>query len=153
MSTDSSTRHRVSPKFIGSRICDRWRPQPRIHWHRASSPQGSYNNNGRCLLRFHHGPILDAPLFSHTHCWYEVDMCDTESIRRAWFAVEQDIRQGWVLAPPLFNIFFAAVINVAYTRFKADKNSRDALVHLSKRTGAGRWGGATAGEPALMTLL
>ena len=37
-----------------------------------------------------------------------------------WFAVEQSLRKGYVLAPLLFHIFFAAVINVAYTCFKAD---------------------------------
>ena len=43
-----------------------------------------------------------------------------------------------VLAPILFNIFFAAVISVTYTRFKADKDIMDALlVHLRKKKGAG----------------
>ena len=50
-----------------------------------------------------------------------------------WFAVEQGIFQGCVLELLLFNIFFAAVINVAYTRFKADKGIMDALVHLRKK--------------------
>ena len=50
-----------------------------------------------------------------------------------WFAVEQGLRQGYVLAPLPFNIFFAAVINVASTRFTADKGIMDALVYLRKK--------------------
>ena len=67
-----------------------------------------------------------------------------------WFAVEQGLRQACVLALLLFNIFFAAVINLASTRFKADEGIMDALVHLRKKRGAG---GATAGESALATPL
>ena len=45
-----------------------------------------------------------------------------------WFPVEQGLRQGRVLAPLQFNIFFAAVIHVALTRSEADKDIIDALV-------------------------
>ena len=54
-----------------------------------------------------------------------------------WFGVEQGLRQGCVLAPLMFNIFFAEVINVASTRFKADRGIMGALVHLRKKKGAG----------------
>ena len=46
----------------------------------------------------------------------------------------------------LFNIFFAAVVNVASTRFKADRGVMDALVHLRKKKRAGGREEATSGE-------
>ena len=46
-----------------------------------------------------------------------------------------------MLAPLLFNIFFAAVIHVAYTRFEADKDIMDALLGLRKQNGGEGVGG------------
>ena len=70
-----------------------------------------------------------------------------------WFAVEQGLRQGFVLAPLLFNIVFVAVINAASARFKADKGIMDALVHLRKKRRVGGRGEATVGESVLATSL
>ena len=57
------------------------------------------------------------------------------------FAVEQGLREGWVLALLLFNILFVAVIYVAYnTRFKAEKDTTDTLVHLGRNRGRGSRG-------------
>ena len=67
--------------------------------------------------------------------------------------MEQGLRQACVRAPLLFNIFFAAAINVASTRFKADKGIMDALVHLRKKRGTGGRGKATAGESVPATPL
>ena len=58
-----------------------------------------------------------------------------------------------MLAPLLFNIFFVAIINLASTRFKADKGIMDALVYLRKKRGAGGRGQATVGESVLATPL
>ena len=44
-----------------------------------------------------------------------------------WFAVEQGLRQGYVLTLLLFNIFFVTIIKVTSTRFKADKGIINAL--------------------------
>ena len=67
--------------------------------------------------------------------------------------MEQGLRQGFVLAPLLFNTFLAAVTYVAYTRFDPDKGIMDALVGLREKVGAGGRGKTTAGELAPATSL
>ena len=48
------------------------------------------------------------------------------------FEVEQGLRQGYVLSPLLFNIFFAAVLNVILQRFSEDPAILAERVHLKE---------------------
>ena len=49
-----------------------------------------------------------------------------------WFEVEQRLRQRCVLSPLLFNIFFAAVLNVVLQRFSEEPAILAELVHLKE---------------------
>ena len=62
------------------------------------------------------------------------------------FDVGQGLRQGYVLAPLLFNIFFTAVLHVAEKRFLADAAITDHMVQLQRKEEGEKKGTSRTGK-------
>ena len=62
-------------------------------------------------------------------------VCTDDGEHSVWFVVSQDPRQGCVLSPLLFNVFFAAAIHAVLVRFSDDPDILWDLVRLEEDLG------------------
>ena len=65
-------------------------------------------------------PTQMIAVFRQFHDGMRACVRPDDSVCSDWFELEQGLRQGYILSPLLFNIFFAAVLTVFLQRFSED---------------------------------
>ena len=98
--------------------------------------QKAYDSVNRELLKIvlarFGAPQKMLTVFRHLHEGMRARVRTDDGEHSEWFHVTQGLRQGCVLSPLLFNIFFASVTHAVVVRFSEDPDNVRDLVHLEE---------------------
>ena len=77
----------------------------------------------------------DRTIFRQFHEGMRARVRTDDGDKSEWFDVTQGLRQGCVLSPFLFSVFFAAAVYAILVRFGEDPDILKDLVHLEEDLG------------------
>ena len=144
------TRSTIDILFVVRRLQELGRPRKIPLFMRFVDLQKAYDTVDRDLLwkvlarAGVPSVMIDVNRQTHDRMWTRVRIDDGDLSE--WFELTQGLRQGCVLSPLLFNIFFAAVMEVVLQRFSEDDTISRTSCSSTKE--GGRTGRDTAGPGA-----